>query len=128
MDEIELPMQVDQVAAILQELARANWEYRQSVGQPLPQGVRPTSRTLSRFEARQPKTPRSRASGFVALLEERIVAEPDPEKRSKLRAALTTGGTALEDLSWRSQRDRCASTRRPRKGPRPPCASISPRN
>lgn len=100
MGEIEPPMESAQFAAILQELTRADWvEYRQGLGPPLPQGVRPTSRTLARFEGWPTEDARIAGEQFVALLEERIDAEPDAEKQSKLRAALATGGTALKDLS-----------------------------
>jgi hypothetical protein len=100
MDEIEPPMQTAQFAAVLQELARANWvEYRQGMGPPLPQGARPTSRTLAWFEGWPTEDARIAGEQFIALLEERIDAEPDTEKQSKLRAALATGGTALKDLS-----------------------------
>jgi hypothetical protein len=44
---IQPSMGSTQLAPILQELARAEWiEYRQLVGPPLPEGIRPTSRTL----------------------------------------------------------------------------------
>ncbi len=100
MGEIEPPMETAQFAAILQELARADWvEYRQRLGSSLPQGVRPTSRTIARFERWPTEDARIAGEQFVALLEERIDAEPDAEKQSKLRAALATGGTALKDLS-----------------------------
>ncbi len=100
MSETEPPMETAQFAAILQELARADWvEYRQGLGPPLPQGVRPTSRTLARFEGWPSEDSQIAGEQFIALLEERIDAEPDAEKQSKLRAALTTGGSALKDLS-----------------------------
>ncbi len=100
MSEIESPPETAQFAAILQELARADWiEYRQGLGPQLPQGVRPTSRTLALFDGWPTEDARLAGEQFIALLEERIEAEPDAEKQSKLRAALMTGGTALKDLS-----------------------------
>lgn len=36
---------------------------------------------------------------FIAKLEERIEEEPDDEKRSKLRQALSAGGTTFRDVS-----------------------------
>jgi hypothetical protein len=100
LSEIQPSMETAQLAPILQELARAEWiEYRQLVGPPLPEGVRPTPRTLSRFEGWPTDDARIAGEQFVTLLEERIEAEPDAEKRSKLRAALATGGSALKDLS-----------------------------
>jgi hypothetical protein len=93
-------METGQLAPILQELARAEWiEYRQLMGPPLPEGIRPTSRTLSRFEGWPTDDARIAGEQFVTLLEERVEAEPDDERRSKLRAALSTGGGALKDLS-----------------------------
>jgi hypothetical protein len=93
MGEIEPSVQTAQFVAILQELARADWiEYRQGMGPPLPQGVRPTSRTLAWFEGWPTEDARIAGEQFIALLEERIDAEPDAEKQSKLRAALAPGG------------------------------------
>jgi hypothetical protein len=100
MGEIEPPMETAQFAAILQELARADWvEYRQGLGPPLPQGVRPTSRTLARFEGWPTEDAQIAGEQFVALLEARIEEEADEEKRSKLRQALKTGGTTFRELS-----------------------------
>jgi hypothetical protein len=98
--QIEPPMETAQLVVILQELTRDEWlDTRSGWGPPLPMAVRPSSRTIARFEGWPTQDPRIAGEQFVALLEERIDAEPDAEKQSKLRAALATGGTALKDLS-----------------------------
>jgi hypothetical protein len=97
---IALPMQAPEFMAILNALRDDEWvDFRQGLGPPLPQGLRPTRRTLAFYEGWPTNDPRVAGEQFVALLEERVEAEPDPEKRSKLRAAFETGGSAFKDLS-----------------------------
>jgi hypothetical protein len=94
------PAETADLSAVLHELQRDGWiEFRAGLGPPLPQGVRPTSKTISYVEGWPTDDARIAGEQFVTLLEERVEAEPDEEKRSKLRAALSTGGTALRDLS-----------------------------
>jgi hypothetical protein len=88
------------LVAVLQELDRADWvEMKQGWGPPLPYAVRPTPRTLSRFDGWPTKDAGIAGEQFITLLEQRVEAEPDQEKRSRLKAALETGGSALKDLS-----------------------------
>lgn len=89
-----------QFATILHELQRDDWiEYRSTLGPPLPQGVRPTSKTISYMESWPTQDANALGRQFVTRLEEAIEAEPDEEKRSKLRAALASGGSALRDVA-----------------------------
>lgn len=87
-------------SAILHELQRGDWiEYRATLGPPLPQGVRPTSRTIAYLEGWPTQDAQALGQQFVTHLEEAIEAEPDSEKRSRLRNALATGGSALRDVA-----------------------------
>jgi hypothetical protein len=89
-----------QFSAILHELQRGDWiEYRPNFGPPLPQGVRPTSRTIAYLEGWPTHDAQALGQQFVMRLEEAIEAEPDAEKQSKLRDALTAGGSALRDVA-----------------------------
>jgi hypothetical protein len=87
-------------SAILHELQRGDWiEYRAGLGPPLPQGVRPTSKTIAYMEGWPTQDANALGQQFVTRLEEAIEAEPDEAKRSKLRAALASGGSALRDVA-----------------------------
>lgn len=87
-------------SAILHELQRSDWiEYRAGLGPPLPQGVRPTSKTIAYMEGWPTQDANALGQQFVTRLEEAIEAEPDEVKRSKLRAALASGGSALRDVA-----------------------------
>lgn len=89
-----------QFATILHELQRDGWiEYRATHGPPLPQGVRPTSKTIAYMESWPTQDANALGRQFVTRLEEAIEAEPDEVKRSKLRAALASGGSALRDVA-----------------------------
>ncbi len=87
-------------SAILHELQRGDWiEYRAGFGPPLPQGVRPTSKTIAYMEGWPTQDAQALGQQFVTRLEEAIEAEPDEVKRSKLRDALASGGSALRDVA-----------------------------
>lgn len=87
-------------SAILHELQRSDWiEYRAGYGPPLPQGVRPTSKTIAYVESWPTQDANALGRQFLTRLEEAIEAEPDEVKRSKLRAALASGGSALRDVA-----------------------------
>jgi hypothetical protein len=87
-------------SAILHELQRGEWiEYRAGLGPPLPQGVRPTPKTIAYLEGWPTQDAQALGQQFVTRLEEAIEAEPDEVKRSKLRDALATGGSALRDVA-----------------------------
>ena len=87
-------------SAILHELQRGDWiEYRATLGRPLPQGVRPTSRTFDYLEGWPTQDAQALGQQFVMRLEEAIEAEPDAEKQSKLRDAIAAGGSALRDVA-----------------------------
>jgi hypothetical protein len=87
-------------SAILHELQRGEWiEYRAGIGPPLPQGVRPTSKTIAYLDGWPTQDAQALGRQFVIRLEEAIEAEPDEAKRSKLRDALATGGSALRDVA-----------------------------
>jgi hypothetical protein len=87
-------------SAILHELQRDDWiEYRPVHGPPLPQGVRPTSKTIAYMEGWPTQDANALGQQFVTRLEEAIEAEPDEVKRSKLRDALASGGSALRDVA-----------------------------
>jgi len=98
--ELQPQLEVSHLSAILYELQRDEWiEYRAGLGPPLPQGVRPTSRTIAYLENWPSQDAQSLGRQFVVGLEEAIEAEPNEAKRSKLRAALATGGSALRDVA-----------------------------
>lgn len=87
-------------SAILHELQRSNWiEHRAGFGPPLPQGVRPTSKTIAYMEGWPTQDANALGQQFVEQLEEAIEAEPDAIKRSKLRDALASGGSAFRDVA-----------------------------
>ena len=94
-----LAMSPDQLSAILTALAGDDWiEYRQLVGQQLPQGVRPSSKAI-RYLNRWPiGDARELGEAFLAHLDERIEAEPDSEEKSRLKATLQHGGTGFREL------------------------------
>jgi hypothetical protein len=98
--KIGLPLQAPAFNATLAALKEGDWvDFRQGLGPSLPQGLRPTSRTLALFEGWPTQDGQIVGEQFVALLEKRIEDEPDEQKRSKLRAALETGGSAFRELS-----------------------------
>lgn len=87
-------------SAILHELQRGDWiEYRATLGPPLPQGVRPTSRAIAYLEGWPTQDAQALGQQFVMRLEEAIEAEPDAEKQSKLRDAFASGGSVLRDVA-----------------------------
>jgi hypothetical protein len=97
---LQSPPETAHFSSILHELQRGDWiEYRAGLGPPLPQGVRPTSKTIAYMEGWPTQDANALGQQFVTRLEEAIEAEPDEAKRSKLRAALGSGGSALRDVA-----------------------------
>jgi len=94
------PAESADLSAVLHELQRDGWiEYRAGLGPPLPQGVRPTSKTISYFEGWPTRDPQALGRQFVDQLEKAIEDEPDDDRRSKLREGFTAGGSALRDVA-----------------------------
>jgi len=94
------PSESADLSAVLHELQRDGWiEYRAGLGPPLPQGVRPTSKTISYLEGWPTRDPQALGRQFVDQLEKAIEDEPDDDRRSKLRETFTAGGSALRDVA-----------------------------
>jgi hypothetical protein len=94
------PTESADLPAVLNELQRDGWiEYRAGLGPPLPQGVRPTSKTIGYVEGWPTRDPQALGRQFVDQLEKAIEDEPNDDQRSKLREAFTVGGSALRDVA-----------------------------
>jgi hypothetical protein len=94
------PSESADLSAVLHELQRDGWiEYRAGLGPPLPQGVRPTSKTISYFEGWPTRDPQALGRQFIDQLEKAIEDEPDDDRRSKLRETFTAGGSVLRDVA-----------------------------
>jgi hypothetical protein len=94
------PSESADLSAVLHELQRGGWiEYRAGFGPPLPQGVRPTSKTITYFEDWPTRDPQALGRQFMERLEKAIEDEPDDDRRSTLREAFSAGGSALRDVA-----------------------------
>jgi hypothetical protein len=94
---LELPG--DQLSVILTALEGDDWiEYRQLVGQQLPQGIQPSAKAVRYLNRWPTGDARELGEAFLAHLDERIDAEPDSEEKSRLKATLQQGGTGFREL------------------------------
>jgi hypothetical protein len=95
----KLDISPNQLSPVLSALEADDWlEYRELMGPPLPQGIKPSPKAISFVNG----WPRGDGTDFgrevLARLDERIEAEPDPKKRSKLQATLVQGGAGFREL------------------------------
>lgn len=93
----KLGMSDEQLVPILAALRGMGLiEYRDQLGPDRPNGIKPTPEAIAQLNGWPSGDDFGRA--LLAALEERIEAEPDPDKQSKWRTALSQGGEGFREL------------------------------